>query len=107
MTDGVGPLRACSVSDLEDGEIFQAEVEGIGTLAIYSAGGAIFATDDLCTHGQASLSEDGFLEEFKVTCAWHEGAFDIRTGEPVKLPCMERLKTYQVTVQDGEVFVAG
>lgn len=98
-------IKACALSDLEEGEIFQAEVEGVGTLAIYTVDGDVFATDDICTHGQASLSEDGYIEDFKVTCSWHEGAFDIRNGEPMALPCMDKLKTYTVTVQDDEVFV--
>ena len=99
-------VKACLLSDLEEGEIFRAEVEGAGKLAIYTVGGDVFATDDTCTHGQASLGEDGFIEGFTVTCSWHEGAFDIRTGEPTALPCMVALKTYTVVVQDEDVLVA-
>ena len=37
-------------------------------------------TDDICTHGNASSSE-GEIEEGKVYCPFHDGAFDIRTGK--------------------------
>lgn len=93
------------MSDLEEGEILKAEVEGVGTLALYTVDGQVYATDDMCTHAEASLSEDGFVEGFKVTCSWHDGAFDIRSGEPLALPCMDKLRTYPVTIQGDEVFV--
>lgn len=98
-------VRICAISDLEEGEILKAEVEGVGTLAVYTVGGEVYATDDMCTHAEASLSEDGFVEGFKVTCSWHDGAFDIRSGEPMALPCLDKLRTYAVTIQDDEVFV--
>lgn len=99
-------VKACMVSDLEEGEIFQAEVDGVGKVAVYKVGDDIFASDDTCTHGQASLSEDGYVEDFNVICSWHDGAFDVRTGEPTALPCMVALKTYAVTVMGDEVHIA-
>jgi len=103
---GSGTLvKACELSDLEEGEIFLAEVDGAGKLAIYKIGDAVFATDDTCTHGQASFAEDGYIEDFTVTCSWHDGAFDVRTGEPTALPCMVPLKTWDVVVQDEDVMI--
>lgn len=99
-------VKACQLSDLEDGEIFQADVDGVGKLAVYKIGDAVFASDDTCTHGQASLAEDGYIEEFNVICSWHDGAFDVRTGQPTALPCMVALKTYEVVVQDDDVMVS-
>ena len=98
--------KACMLSDLEEGEIFQAEVDGAGKIALYMVGDEVFATSDTCSHGEASLSEDGYVEDFTVTCSWHDGSFDIRTGEPTALPCMVAIKTFPVTVTDDEVFVA-
>jgi p-cumate 2,3-dioxygenase ferredoxin subunit len=104
-TAGEKLVRTCVLSDLEEGEIFQTEIEGVGKLAVYLVEGEVYATDDTCTHGQASLAEDGYVEEFVVTCSWHDGAFDIRTGEPTALPCMVKLKTYPTTVRGDEVFI--
>lgn len=100
-----GLVKACDLSDLEEGEIFKVELGDDRKLALYLVDGKVYATDDTCTHGQASLSEDGFVEEFIVTCSWHDGAFDIRTGEPQALPCMIPLRTYKAVVQGEEVFV--
>jgi nitrite reductase/ring-hydroxylating ferredoxin subunit len=100
----MGLVRACAFSELEDGEITKADVAG-APLAIYRIGDAVFATADICTHGEASLSEDGYIEDGKVICSWHDGAFDIRTGEACRVPCMDPLQTWPIVIRDGEVFV--
>lgn len=102
----MGLAKACEMSDLEDEEIFRAEVEGVGTVAIYLIGEEVFATADLCTHGEASLSEDGYIEDGKVICTWHDGSFDLRTGKPCSLPCIDAIKTYPVTIEDDSVFIS-
>ncbi len=99
-------VPACAVADIEDGEILKAEIDGLGVLAIYRVGSLYFASDDICTHGKASLADDGYLDGFTVTCSWHDGAFDIRTGEPCALPCNKALRTYPVVVRDGQVYIA-
>ncbi|MBB35068.1 MAG: ferredoxin [Hirschia sp.] len=101
----MGLIKACDMSDLEDGEIFKAEIEGEGALAIYLVDEEVFATADICTHGEASLSDDGYIEDGVVICSWHDGAFDFKTGEACRLPCMDPLKSYPTEVKDGEVFI--
>lgn len=98
-------VKACAVDDVEDGEILKVEFEEVGALAIHRIGDDYYATSDICTHGEASLSEDGYLEGFNVICTWHHGAFDVRTGEVTSLPCQHDLKTYPVELRDGEVMI--
>jgi nitrite reductase/ring-hydroxylating ferredoxin subunit len=98
-------VKVCQLSELEEGEIFHAEVAGSGNFAIYLVEDKVYATDNTCTHGAASLAEDGYVENHTVTCSWHDGAFDIRSGEPLALPCMVALKTYPTVVKDGEVHI--
>ena len=93
----------CAAADVPVGEI-RPEFLPDGTLiALYNVDGRIFATDDACTHGAASLSEDGTLQGHVVECGWHYGSFDVITGEPCASPCAEPLRTYPVTVVDGFV----
>jgi len=101
----MGLVKACQLSDLEDGEIFKAEVADHPALALYMIGDEVFATSDICTHGEASLSEDGYIEDGQVICSWHDGAFNIKTGEPCRLPCMDPLKTFPIRIDGDEVFV--
>lgn len=98
-------VKACNVSDLEDDEIFLVEIDGQESMAFYIVNGEVFATSDTCTHGEASLSEDGYMEDGKVVCSWHDGAFDVRTGEACRHPCFDPIRTYRTEVRGDEVFV--
>jgi p-cumate 2,3-dioxygenase ferredoxin component len=99
-------LRLCSTSDIPKGEPFKVEVEGYAPFCVYHAEGHYFVTEDICTHGEASLGEEGDLDGFVITCTWHMGQFDIRTGEAITTPCSVDLKTFPVTVADGDIFIA-
>jgi p-cumate 2,3-dioxygenase ferredoxin subunit len=50
-----------TIADFPDGEIRPASMPNGATLAVYNVDGTIYATADLCTHGEASLSEEGIL----------------------------------------------
>jgi nitrite reductase/ring-hydroxylating ferredoxin subunit len=93
----------CAVSDVPEDSVKAFEV-GDTVLAVYNIGGEFFATDNECTHGAASLA-DGILEDDVIECTLHFGAFNVRTGEAVQAPCHLPLRTYKVTVRDGQVFV--
>lgn len=98
-------VRLCAVGDIAEGEILRVDLEDGRALAVYHLEGAFYATDDLCTHGDASLAE-GEIEGCNILCPFHLGSFDIRTGEPTGAPCSVALRTYAVTVEDGEVLLA-
>ena len=74
------------------------------TVAVFNVDGQFYVTDDACTHGPGSLSE-GFIDGDVVECNFHNGQFDIRTGEIVSPPCVFPVKTYPTTVQGGTVFI--
>jgi biphenyl 2,3-dioxygenase ferredoxin subunit len=73
-------------------------------LAVFNVEGEFFVTDDACTHGPGSLSE-GYIEGDVVECNFHNGQFNIKTGEVVSPPCMVPVKTYRTIVEDGKVFI--
>jgi nitrite reductase/ring-hydroxylating ferredoxin subunit len=50
--------------------------------AVFNVDGEFFVTDDACTHGPGSLSE-GYIEGDIVECNFHNGQFNVRTGEVV------------------------
>ncbi|MFK7854950.1 MAG: non-heme iron oxygenase ferredoxin subunit [Granulosicoccus sp.] len=97
-------VRVCSVEDLEEEEVLRFDFQD-RTLAIYHGpDNKFYATDGLCSHEKAHLDE-GIVDEFEIECPLHFGAFDYRTGEPTVAPACIKLKTYAVTVSDGDVFV--
>jgi p-cumate 2,3-dioxygenase ferredoxin component len=95
----------CLVSEIEDGEIKGAYLPDGQRIALYKVGDTIYATADTCTHGEASLSEEGLLSGQIVECTWHFGTFDVTTGAALTSPCAVALKTFPVDVLDGDVYV--
>ena len=73
-------------------------------VAIYSVDGAVYATDNICTHGHARLC-DGFLEGHEIECPLHQGKFDVRSGKAMCEPLTEDIQAYQVKVEDGSVYI--
>src|SRR5713101_422024 len=96
-------LPVCNVSDIPAGQVKRIEVSSLA-LAIFNVDGQFYVTDDACTHGPGSLSE-GFIDGDVVECNFHNGQFDIKTGEIVSPPCMIPVKTYPTTVEGGAVFI--
>lgn len=97
-------IRACSTDELEEEDVVSFDHDN-HTYAIYlGPDGNYYATDGLCTHGQAILG-DGIVDEFEIECPLHFGAFDYRTGDPTVAPVSVKLKTYPVTVQGGAVYI--
>ena len=97
--------RLCQVGGLAEGEPQLIETDGGLSLAVFLAGGEVFVTDAMCTHGLAVLT-DGYQEDFVIECPLHGGSFDIRTGAALTAPCEIAVKTYPVSIDDGWVTVA-
>ena len=91
------------VDDFEEEDVEQVKV-GPLAIAIYRAKGQFYATQDLCTHEQAYLS-DGVVVDCVVECPFHQGRFDVRNGKPLGAPVTVPLKTYPVKIVDGRIYV--
>ena len=89
-------VRAAGRGDLAEGEVLGVELAG-RSIALYAADTGIFATDNICTHAYACLS-DGWLDGEVIECPLHAARFDIRTGKVLDPPATEDLKTYPVRV---------
>lgn len=98
--------KLCEVAEVDPDQPLQVVLEGRDPVAVYSVEDRIYVTDDFCTHGKASLSDEGELDGFTILCSWHDGAFDIRTGEIKARPCTEPLKVYPATIRDGAVYIS-
>ena len=96
-------IRLCRTDEISEGSVIKVE-HGDLVLAVYNVDGEYFVTDDMCTHGPGSLS-DGYIEGDVVECNFHNGQFNIRTGEVVSPPCMVPMKTYPTTVENGKVVI--
>jgi nitrite reductase/ring-hydroxylating ferredoxin subunit len=96
-------VELCKADQVTPGSALRVEAAGL-TVAVFNVDGAFYVTDDACTHGPGSLSE-GFIDGDVVECNFHNGQFDIKTGEVVSPPCMVPVKTYPTVVDGGAVFI--
>ena len=96
-------IDLCSAAEIAPGNTLRVEADGF-TLAVYNVGGEFYVTDDQCTHGPGSLSE-GYLEGDVIECNFHNGQFNVRTGEVVSPPPMVPIKTYKASVENGRVLI--
>jgi naphthalene 1,2-dioxygenase ferredoxin component len=98
-----GWMRAAGRTDLAAGEVIGVEVGG-RSVAIYDCDGALYATDNVCTHAYACLS-DGWLDGNTIECPLHAARFDVRTGKVLDPPATEDLKSYPVRIAGDEIEV--
>jgi p-cumate 2,3-dioxygenase ferredoxin component len=98
-------VKLFPADELDEGEMRQAHLSDDHSIAVYRVGGKFYATDDRCTHGDVSLTEEGSLSGCEIQCSWHFGSFDIRNGAPIAMPCEIPLKTYPVHIEDGVLYV--
>lgn len=95
---------ACTTGDLDPGEAMT--IPGDVKIALYrTEDDEFFATADSCTHEEWSLGEDSDVEGDEVVCPLHMARFDLRTGEPRCFPATVALKTYEVEVDGGDIYV--
>ncbi|MDY0243053.1 MAG: bifunctional 3-phenylpropionate/cinnamic acid dioxygenase ferredoxin subunit [Rhodospirillaceae bacterium] len=97
-------ITACEVSALADGEALKVQ-SADRTIAVFNVGGAFYALDDRCSHGNASMSEGYVEEDATVECPLHAARFCMKTGTALCQPATEPLRTYTVDIVDGMVCV--
>jgi naphthalene 1,2-dioxygenase ferredoxin component len=99
-----GWVKAANRSDLGAGEVLGVMVAG-REIALYDLDGELRATDDICTHAYARLS-DGWLDRGEIECPLHAGRFDIKTGKATSPPCTDAIKTYAVRLAGDEIQIS-
>lgn len=98
------PANAVASGDLAEGEFMGASLDGRPIL-LAKVQGEIFALSNKCPHRGFPLHHNGKLDGYTITCGYHGGQFDIRTGACVRhptetYPC-ERFQTN--TAVDGTI----
>jgi len=103
MSDEAGWVTVAQLADIGEGEVLGVEI-GDNSIALYNLDGEIFATDNICTHAFAMLS-DGWLDGDCIECPLHAGRFDVRTGKALGPPVDEDIKVYSARVVGNDIQV--
>jgi nitrite reductase/ring-hydroxylating ferredoxin subunit len=112
--------HVCAVEDLPPGtmKLVPAGKFGVG---VYNVDGSLYAIANYCAHEGAPLCAGyvGATNEFApdapdqlrrtregriLRCPWHNWEFDITTGQNLADP-RRRVRTYDVHITDGEVYL--
>lgn len=95
----VGPVDVCF-----DGTDCYGVTIGTVKVGLFHVGDEIHALDDICTHGNALLSE-GFLDGYEIECPLHAGLVDIRTGKGTTAPIVRDTRRHEVRIDGGNLYV--
>jgi nitrite reductase (NADH) small subunit len=93
--------RVAKTNELEPGQARLVNVKG-QQIALFNVDGQFFAIDNTCTHRGGPLAE-GEVAGHVVTCPWHRGRFDVRTGEVVGPPPQRAVTRYSVRVTGTDI----
>jgi 3-phenylpropionate/trans-cinnamate dioxygenase ferredoxin component len=97
-------VKVARLDEVPPGTMLGVDIEDM-SVCLAHADGQIYAFRNNCSHRDFQL-DTGDLEDHRVTCAWHGARFDIRTGKALSLPAIKPIRTYEVKVEEGQVFIA-
>jgi naphthalene 1,2-dioxygenase system ferredoxin subunit len=97
-------IDAAAAAEVPEDDVIGIVIAG-RDIALYGVDGTVYATDNVCTHGQARLC-DGFLEGHEIECPLHQGKFDVRSGLATCAPVTENLRSYPVKIEAGRVLIS-
>ena len=100
--DADGWVEVCAAADLGLSDVLRFD-HGKRTFALYrDAGGRLYATDGVCTHGNTHLA-DGLVVGGTIECAKHNGRFNLSDGSPARAPACRGLATYPLEERGGRL----
>lgn len=94
---------AINIDEIDEEDVMPVEIGDL-EIAVYKVKGKIFATADLCTHGQAYLSE-GIVVGEVIECPLHQGRFCLKTGRALSPPVSDAVNIFETKVVDDKIFV--
>ena len=104
MADMSELVKVATLEEVPPGTLLGVEVED-ERICLANVDGEIYALADNCSHQEFPLSA-GMLEDDQLECGWHGARFDVTNGRALCLPAIRPVKTYEVRVEDGAIYVA-
>jgi nitrite reductase/ring-hydroxylating ferredoxin subunit len=95
-------VKVCHVNDLPEKSAKVVMVHDT-PIAVFNAGGKIFAWDNRCPHRGASLG-DGYITNTTVQCKFHLWEFDIEKECAVVNETI-KLKSFPIAIKGQNIFL--
>ena len=97
-------VRVAEDADLGEGLLLSVELAN-KRVCLVRVNGDVFAIDDRCTHAEYPLSEGSIGLDFELDCPLHGAVFDVRDGSVKSPPAEESVRTYEVKIENGGIWV--
>lgn len=92
------PLRLLKVGKIECVKV------GRTSIAVCRTQSGIYAVENRCAHVDSSF-RGGTIEGDAIRCPMHGLKFDLRTGEHLGLGKLDNLRTFDVTIENGDIII--
>ncbi len=98
-------VKIATVHDIPQNGMRAFECNG-RRIAVFNAASNYYATDDTCSHDDASLT-DGWYEpeDETVECPMHGSRFNIKTGQALSLPAFAPIAVYPVRIEGDDLLI--
>ncbi len=96
-------VRVATAEECALGQLLGA-VAGDHKIVVANVNGDLYALADRCSHADFPLS-DGELDGSELTCTHHGAKFDACTGQARGLPAIRPVRTFEVDVRDGDIYI--
>lgn len=96
-------IKVVKITDVPASDVQRCQISD-KCVALFNIQGTFYATDDICTHAHAHLS-DGYIDGDRIECPLHQGIFHIPTGKAIAAPVTKDLKTYRVRIEGSDVLI--
>ena len=96
-------VRIENAGDIGAGEMRAFDVTGV-KVNVASVDGQLYAFDDTCTHRACSLAK-GKLDGTTVTCPCHGSQFDVATGQVLRGPAQQPVRSRLIQIEGESLLV--
>jgi 3-phenylpropionate/trans-cinnamate dioxygenase ferredoxin component len=97
-------IAVCRTGEIDREDVVPFEHEGRDYALYRSPDDQYYATDGHCTHEQTLLC-DGLVMGRVIECPKHNGRFDYTTGRALSAPVLVDVRTYEVKVDSGTIYL--
>ena len=104
MIEEIEPIFIGELKDIDKDSLENFEYEEID-YAIYHLESSIFATQDRCNCEEQAFLSEGTIEDEEIECASCGKTFNIISGDPISDLAAGPLKIYDVTEEDGKLYL--
>ncbi len=104
MNDEIEPIHIGEIDDIDVGSVENFEYEEID-YAIFHLESGFFATQGHCNCDEQAYLSEGTVEGEELECASCGNTYSIVSGDSISDPELDQLKIYDVSEEDGKIYL--